>query len=70
MAFIDQTGDFRKLIAEGSGGPSKRPKPPRRKSDEEKKDSFLKEAYQIVSCFSLHSAPGALPSFFPSFSLA
>lgn len=52
MAFIDQTQDFRALIAEGSGGPSKaRPRPPRRKSDEEKRDSFLKEAYQIVSVF-------------------
>lgn len=67
MAFIDQTGDFRKLIAEGSGGPSTaRPKPPRRKSDEEKKDSFLKEAYQIVSP---HLSPplcnGVLPSLLP-----
>ncbi|EJT45712.1 hypothetical protein A1Q2_00918 [Trichosporon asahii var. asahii CBS 8904] len=50
MAFIDQTQDFRSLIAEGSkSGPSKtRPKPPRRQSEEEKKDSFLKEAYQII----------------------
>lgn len=51
MAFIDQTADFQSLIASGSkSGPSKtRPKPPRRQSEEEKADSFLKEAYQIVS---------------------
>ncbi|WOO81454.1 Syntaxin-18 [Vanrija pseudolonga] len=51
MVYIDQTGDFRSLIAEGSkkaaatpgAGPSKSRKPLAPKQD----DRFLKEAYQI-----------------------